>query len=297
MILMKKSGWDILTTESPTEHRSFEYLRCFMNGLKRYGLKGPRKLPCQCKHDQGAVPKMATWLMDVDGFGIFKTTKLYKYSVGYGRINKDQLGLAGNCIYIYNLFIYFIYLFNSFYWFIYLVLFIHDASSIINLVSSISIDCKEIKGSETKKTPSSHPLPPASVAASGAQLYVQPPTWPRSPSLLSLGAVDPCCACRKVAALPGCDQLWGPDGPEGASNNASGAPRWEHLELSWSFPGGPSFKHRWKPLPRAFNRFNLSVFSSSKVSKGWRCWNQDQWKELELEWERNTSLWYPSSTN
>lgn len=38
--------------------------------------------------------------MDVDGFGIFKTTKLYKYSVGYGRINKDQLGLAGNCIYI-----------------------------------------------------------------------------------------------------------------------------------------------------------------------------------------------------
>ena len=170
MILMKKSGWDILTTESPTEHRSFEYLRCFMNGLKRYGLKGPRKLPCQCKHDQGAVPKMATWLMDVDGFGIFKTTKLYKYSVGYGRINKDQLGLAGNCIYIYNLFIYFIYLFNSFYWFIYLVLFIHDASSIINLVSSISIDCKEIKGSETKKTPSSHPLPPASVAASGAQL-------------------------------------------------------------------------------------------------------------------------------
>ena len=42
----------------------------------------------------------------------------YKYSVGYGRINKDQLGLAGICIYIYiiyNLFIYFIYLFNSFY--------------------------------------------------------------------------------------------------------------------------------------------------------------------------------------
>ena len=37
----------------------------------------------------------------------------YKYSVGYGRINKDQLGLAGICIYILYIIylsIFFIYL-------------------------------------------------------------------------------------------------------------------------------------------------------------------------------------------
>ena len=50
--------------------------------------------------------------MDVDGFGSLKQQN-YKYSVGYGRINKDQLGLAGICIYILYIIylsIFFIYL-------------------------------------------------------------------------------------------------------------------------------------------------------------------------------------------